>query len=61
MDRSRPDAEDTVMTQGMSMLKLPGHTRYDYVPITKRAHYSWPGGKRLAFYVGIAAALPTAA
>ena len=32
------------------MLKLPRHNRYDYVPITKRQHYSWPGGKRLAFY-----------
>ena len=31
------------------MLKLPEHGRYDFVPITKRPHYSWPGGKRLAF------------
>jgi allantoinase len=41
------------MTQGMTMLKLPAHTRYDYVPITKRQHYSWPSGKRLAFYVAL--------
>ncbi len=35
------------------MLKLPGHKRYDHLPITKRQHYTWPGGKRLAFYVAI--------
>ena len=35
------------------MLKLPHHKRYDYLPITKRKHYSWPGGKRLAFYVAL--------
>jgi peptidoglycan/xylan/chitin deacetylase (PgdA/CDA1 family) len=32
---------------------LPAHGRYDYVPITRRADYSWPDGKRLAFYVAI--------
>ena len=31
-------------------MKLPTHNRYDYVPITKRADYTWPGGKRLAVY-----------
>lgn len=30
---------------------LPGHNRYAYSPITKRQDYSWPGGKRLAFYI----------
>jgi peptidoglycan/xylan/chitin deacetylase (PgdA/CDA1 family) len=35
------------------MLNLPSHKRYDYVPITKRQPYSWPGGKRLAFYVAL--------
>jgi allantoinase len=35
------------------MLKLPHHKRYDYLPITKRKHYAWPGGKRLAFYVAM--------
>ncbi|MBN8936379.1 MAG: polysaccharide deacetylase, partial [Rhizobiales bacterium] len=30
---------------------LPGHQRYDYSPITKRADYSWPDNKRLAFYI----------
>ncbi len=27
------------------------HTRYDYVPLTERKDYSWPGGKRLAFCI----------
>ena len=31
-------------------MKLPAHNRYDYVPITKRSDYTWPGGKRLAVY-----------
>ena len=31
-------------------MKLPAHNRYDYVPITKRKDYSWPGGQRLAVY-----------
>ena len=35
------------------MLKLPGHTRYAYSPIVERKDYSWPGGKRLAFYVAL--------
>lgn len=34
-------------------MTLPGHGRYDYVPITERADYSWPGGARLAVYVGL--------
>jgi peptidoglycan/xylan/chitin deacetylase (PgdA/CDA1 family) len=29
-------------------MKLPGHDRYDYVPIHKRPQYAWPGGARLA-------------
>lgn len=32
---------------------LPTHGRYDYVPITQRADYSWPGGARLAVYIGL--------
>jgi peptidoglycan/xylan/chitin deacetylase (PgdA/CDA1 family) len=35
------------------MLKLPGHNRYAYSPIVKRPDYSWPGGKRLAFYIAL--------
>ena len=35
------------------MLKLPRHNRYDHLPINKRQHYSWPGGKRLAFFVAL--------
>lgn len=29
-------------------MKLPYHTRYDFVPITKRVDYDWPNGTRLA-------------
>ncbi len=32
---------------------LQDHDRYDYVPITRRADYSWPEGKRLAVYIGL--------
>ncbi len=35
------------------MASLPTHGRYDYVPITGRADYSWPGGRRLAVYLAI--------
>lgn len=31
----------------------PIHGRYDYAPITRRADYAWPGGKRLAFYIAV--------
>ena len=31
-------------------MKLPGHGRYDYVPITKRPVYDWPERKRLAVF-----------
>jgi allantoinase len=30
---------------------LPEQNRYRWSPIVKRPDYSWPGGKRLAFYV----------
>ena len=32
---------------------LPHHGRYDYTPIRGRAAYDWPGGTRLAVYVGL--------
>lgn len=32
---------------------LPDHGRYDYVPITRRRPFSWPGGARLAVYLGL--------
>ncbi|MEH6647907.1 polysaccharide deacetylase family protein [Sulfitobacter sp.] len=32
---------------------LTQHGRYAYSPITKRADYSWPDGKRLAVYIGL--------
>jgi len=34
-------------------MKLPHHNRYDYRSIKNRKDYSWPGGKRLAFYIGV--------
>ena len=35
------------------MLTLPKHNRYDYSVIEKRPDFSWPDGKRLAFYVAL--------
>ena len=32
-------------------MKLPVQNRYRWSPIVKRPDYSWPNGKRLAFYV----------
>jgi hypothetical protein len=34
-------------------MKLEPHNRYDYSPITERNDYSWPEGRRLAFYVAL--------
>jgi len=34
-------------------MTLPTHDRYDYVPISARQPFDWPGGKRLAVYFGI--------
>lgn len=34
-------------------MKLPGHSRYEHSSIERRRDYSWPGGKRLAFYLAI--------
>jgi len=33
--------------------RLPDHGRYDYSPIGRRPLYDWPGGKRLAIYLGL--------
>jgi len=35
------------------MFSVPGQDRYDFSAIGKRKDYSWPGGKRLAFYVAL--------
>jgi allantoinase len=32
---------------------LAAHGRYDYSPITERAPFDWPNGKRLAVYLGL--------
>ena len=31
---------------------LPDHGRFGYQPITRRPHYTWPGGAGLAVYLG---------
>jgi peptidoglycan/xylan/chitin deacetylase (PgdA/CDA1 family) len=35
------------------MSPAPTHGRYPYSPIAERAVYDWPGGKRLAVYIGL--------
>lgn len=35
------------------MTDLKTHGRYDYSAITQRPDYDWPGGKRLAVYIGL--------
>ena len=35
------------------MNDLPGHGRFDYVPIRGRPVYDWPNGRRLAVYIGL--------
>src|SRR5688500_12171261 len=32
---------------------LPSHDRYDFSSIVARPDYSWPEGRRLAFYLGV--------
>jgi allantoinase len=34
-------------------MKLAHHERYDYSPIIDRPDFSWPGGRRLAFYLAL--------
>lgn len=34
-------------------MSLPGHGRYDFTPITRPVDWSWPEGRRLAFYIGL--------
>ena len=35
------------------MTDLSRHGRYDYRPIVGRPDYAWPGGRRLAIYLGV--------
>jgi len=42
------------MSTAPARMHLPGHHRYPFSAIGKRPNYSWPDGKRLAFYVAIA-------
>ncbi|HSR56222.1 MAG TPA: polysaccharide deacetylase, partial [Alphaproteobacteria bacterium] len=34
-------------------MKLTSHGRYGYSPITRRTPFTWPDGKRLAFYIAL--------
>ena len=34
-------------------MKLKKHNRYTYSPITERQDFTWPDGKRLAFYCAL--------
>ena len=34
-------------------MSLRDHHRFEYSPITRRADFDWPGGKRLAVYIGL--------
>src|ERR1700744_3814624 len=34
-------------------MPLPGHSRYAYSALPARPVYDWPGGKRLAVYLGL--------
>lgn len=34
-------------------MPLTRHNRYDYAPITERYDFSWPGNRRLAFYIAL--------
>lgn len=34
-------------------MRLPQHDRYDFSPINQRPNYSWPDGKKLAFYLAL--------
>ena len=34
-------------------MQLPYHDRYPYSAIVERGNYDWPGGKRLAVYIGL--------
>ena len=34
-------------------MRIKSHGRYDYSAITERPVYDWPGGKRLAVYIGL--------
>jgi allantoinase len=34
-------------------MEIRQHGRYEYSPIIERPDYDWPGGKRLAFFIGL--------
>ena len=40
------------MSTAQHLGPLPTHGRFDYLPITRRVPYRWPGGAGLAVYIG---------
>src|SRR5262249_17263835 len=52
-ENSFTDRQKLERRRSAPMLKLPGHTRYAYSPIVEHKDYTWPGAKRLAFYVAL--------
>jgi peptidoglycan/xylan/chitin deacetylase (PgdA/CDA1 family) len=42
----------TARPAGYGLGPLPTHGRFDYLPIHRRPAYRWPGGARLAVYIG---------
>ena len=44
--------EEPVLSAHSSLPPLRGHHRFDYLPINRRRDYDWPGGARLAVYLG---------
>ena len=41
------------MSTAQHLGPLPTHGRFDYLPITRRVPYRWPGGAGLAVYIGL--------
>jgi peptidoglycan/xylan/chitin deacetylase (PgdA/CDA1 family) len=44
---------DKASTNARYLGPLPAHGRFDYQPITRRTVHDWPGGARLAVYIGL--------
>ena len=42
-----------IAANGTIDLDLPDHGRYDYSALIDRPDFTWPGGKRLAFYLAV--------
>ncbi len=47
------DRDRQMQGKGTAAVELKKHGRYNYSPITERADYDWPEGKRLAVYFAL--------